>query len=145
MIKKRGRLLVIPEFQTRLIGLMLVMALAVIAIFYGANYYFFERYASLGLNIGLPADHVYFKFLSEQRQYMDRIFGISALVVSLVLGLGGLVLSHRVAGPIHRIRTHLRQIAEGKPLSPVTFRKGDFFPEVAEAFNQQVESLEKKG
>lgn len=145
MTKKRARLLVIPEFQIRLISTMLVMALLVIALFYAANHYFFERYVSLGENIGLTGDHVYFKFLSEQRTYMNRIFGISALVVSLVLGLGGLILSHRVAGPIHRIRSHFRGISEGAELSPIRLRKGDFFPEVAEAFNQQVESLRGKG
>jgi hypothetical protein len=43
-----------------------------------------------------------------------------------------------VAGPLYRLRKHLSAVARGETHSDVRFRKGDFFPEVADAYNLQM-------
>lgn len=43
-----------------------------------------------------------------------------------------LVLSHRIAGPVYRINSVLRQIIEGGSPEKVTLRRGDFFHDTAE-------------
>jgi hypothetical protein len=69
-------------------------------------------------------------------------------VSPVTIGIWALYLSHRIAGPIHRLKRHLLEQAERsntEALNPLTspklqFRKNDFFGELASAFNQYAES-----
>ena len=54
-------------------------------------------------------------------------------------------LTHRMAGPIIRLRGHIRSIANGEDVSPLTFRDGDFFSDLPELFNQMVDRLQEQG
>lgn len=49
--------------------------------------------------------------------------------------------THRVAGPIYKLQKYLRGIREGTENDKLYFRKGDYFPEVAEDVNLTIESL----
>jgi hypothetical protein len=37
-----------------------------------------------------------------------------------------------VAGPLYKLKNHLAAIREGEPITPLTFRNGDYFHDVAE-------------
>lgn len=55
-------------------------------------------------------------------------------------------LSNRVAGPVYNLRTTVKAIANGETnVRPLTFRKGDFWPELASDFNVMTERLRKEG
>jgi hypothetical protein len=45
-------------------------------------------------------------------------------------------LTNRFTGPMVRLRRGLRDIAEGRDTSPIKFRDGDFWSEVADDFNR---------
>ena len=53
-----------------------------------------------------------------------------------------LKLSNRFAGPMYRLRTALRSLAEQEPTRPIKFRTGDFWLEAATDFNTVLEELE---
>ncbi len=60
-------------------------------------------------------------------------------VVSLLL-LPGVIfdllrLSNRFAGPMFRLRRSMYDLAQGKPVTAVRFRQGDFWQEFADDFN----------
>ena len=68
----------------------------------------------------------------------DIIF--PALLIALIVGMGasvmaGVLYSHRLAGPLYRIRRTLSEVQEGKPLRPIVLRKNDEFKELAEDLN----------
>ena len=44
-------------------------------------------------------------------------------------------LTNRFAGPVMRLRKSLRELAEGRPVEPLKFRKGDFWATAADDFN----------
>jgi nitrogen fixation/metabolism regulation signal transduction histidine kinase len=69
---------------------------------------------------------------------MGRIFLGTSLGVMLLTTVWGLLISHRIAGPIYRMCLHLDLVANGKTEKDVSFRKKDFFPELAEAFNRHM-------
>lgn len=50
-------------------------------------------------------------------------------------------LTHRMAGPIVRLRGHIRSIADGKEVGPLKFRDGDFFSDVPAMFNEMMEKV----
>ena len=135
-IMKRSNILIDPRFQLNFLSYTIGLAFVSTAIFYGANQYFFWKFAQRGQEIGLPRGHIFFEFLAEQQSSMNLIFGITGVVSFAALTVGGLLLSHRVAGPLHRFKSHLRDVASGKTMSDVSFREKDYFPEVAADFNQ---------
>jgi HAMP domain-containing protein len=72
------------------------------------------------------------------------LFLFLAIAIFLA-GLIALILSHRIAGPISRLRNLAEMLAEGKDVPPVKFRNYDEFKEVAAAFEKLRNSLKAKG
>lgn len=135
---RRRQYLINPSFQLSFLGYMLGLTGASIAIFYAANRYFFWRFQSLGETLQLPAGHPYFQFLAKQASTMNVIFLITALVVLAVLLTWGLMLSHRIAGPIYRICKDLKAAKETGDLKPIQMREKDYFQELGTALNHVV-------
>lgn len=134
----RKNFLINPKFQFSFMGYTLAIAVMTIALFYCADMYFFWKFRQLGQGLGLPSNHVFFQFIDEQRSSKNAYYAVTAAFSVAVLSVWGLLLSHRVAGPLHRLRKHCISVAEGETHVDVRFRKGDFFPEVAEAYNLQM-------
>lgn len=79
----------------------------------------------------------------QQRKSMYVIFGGLSLLV-IAIGFVGIVLTHRVAGPIHKMKGLLRQIGEGKLKIHSGLRKGDELQHFYDAFVLMVEALRKR-
>lgn len=67
------------------------------------------------------------------------IFVILAFIVIYVI-----YLSHRTAGPLHKLKQAMDQVGEGDFSSKLKFRKHDEIHDVAESFNRMVENLKNK-
>lgn len=67
---------------------------------------------------------------------------IYAAFGALYYFLGGLILSHRIAGPIYRIKVMLRQYLAGEEIRPAEVRKGDYLQDV---FSLLREAFKKMG
>lgn len=133
---KRKIILINPAFQLRVLLFFGGISVVTILSFYGAIEYFFYKFNLLGSELGLPPTHIFFQFINDQQNLMRVIFLlISALVLTFLIA-SGLMLSHRVAGPLYRLNKYLNQIADGQPVTPVAFRKKDFFQELATATNR---------
>jgi nitrogen fixation/metabolism regulation signal transduction histidine kinase len=79
---------------------------------------------------------------SQQRMLLYVL--IAALLV-LVLGIGvaGIMFTHKVAGPIFKMKRLLRQIGEGKLVVRERLRKGDELQHFFDTFETMVEDLRK--
>jgi predicted membrane-bound mannosyltransferase len=141
---QRKTLLINPEFQINFLSYTIGMAAVIIAIFYGANVYFFWRFAQKGREAGLPPDHIFFKFIAQQARTMDYIFLATALFAFAFLLIYGFYLSNRVAGALWRLETHIRQLISTGQYKQLRFRKKDYFHEIAEAINELVDHFQKK-
>ena len=102
---------------------------------YGANLLFFYNLAQKAVDKGIPRSHIFFRFVEQQQTTMNLIFLGTAVVIFFGTCIFGLLYSHRIAGPLYRLTQDLKGMTEGKAIRDVRFRKGDFFPEIAEAFN----------
>ena len=66
----------------------------------------------------------------------------AVLVVHIVLVVWlGLLASHRIAGPIYRIRKTMAEVTKGNMNVRVHLRDGDKLGEVADTFNEMMDSL----
>ena len=128
--------LINPKFQFTMVGWVAALAGLVISLLYALDLYFFHRFHELGLSVGLPPEHIYYRFLGEQSQFMMGAVLLVSALIFIILMIGGIMLSHRIAGPLYRLQKHMVDISEGQTIKDVKFRKNDYFPELAEAFNK---------
>lgn len=75
---------------------------------------------------------------STQQQIFLAALGI--FIVSIPVGI---LFSHRIAGPVYRINKQLQNDVKAQNMNLVTFRKKDFFPELAGSYNALCLSLKK--
>ncbi|MCY4523232.1 MAG: hypothetical protein OXB84_00695 [Halobacteriovoraceae bacterium] len=65
-------------------------------------------------------------------------------IISILIFMACIFFSHKIAGPIYKIRKHLNQLIEEGQWSPIYLRNGDYFPELAEDVNKVLKSSGKK-
>ena len=144
--RKKRSILINPKFQWTLIGYAAFIATLIFLSVYGLFSFGFHEFVQIGHQAGLPDDHVYFQFIKMQESTFLRVILAIAFFVGTILTVGGLVVSHKIAGPLYRLQKELLKMAE-KPdatLHKINFREGDFFPEVPQAFNELVEKVTAK-
>jgi nitrogen fixation/metabolism regulation signal transduction histidine kinase len=80
------------------------------------------------------------------RQQQMLLWVIVAILSLLVVGVGvaGIVFTHKIAGPIFKIKRLLRQVGEGKLVVREKLRKGDELQHFFEAFEKMVDDLRSR-
>jgi hypothetical protein len=134
----RKNFLINPRFQLKFLAYTIGVAIFAIAAFYASDAYFFYKFRELGKGLGLPDDHVFFEFLAERKAQKNVYYAVTATSVIGILTVWGVLMSHRIAGPMYRLRKHLNSVATGETKEDVRFRTGDYFSEVADAYNMQM-------
>ena len=76
----------------------------------------------------------------EDRKIRNAIFA-GVLLLTLALGLMGIIVTHRVVGPAYRMRRLFEHVGEGKFEVTTGIRKGDELQELFHSFADMVESL----
>jgi methyl-accepting chemotaxis protein len=138
---KRKVYLINPKFQLNIVGKFAIFSMLNIAIFYSCFYAFYSKFYNKGLSLGLPKNHAFFVFLSDQKYIFDSIFVVASAISILALIIFGILLSHKIAGPMYRMRMHLKSCGEEKTFKQVKFRKGDYFTDVQDSFNEMVDKI----
>lgn len=81
--------------------------------------------------------------LAEQRtMLMSLVAGLLLLVV--LIGLVGIYITHKVVGPIYKMKMLLRQVGDGKLNFQGRLRKGDELQDFFEVFAAMVEKLKDR-
>jgi methyl-accepting chemotaxis protein len=79
--------------------------------------------------------------LASKRRTLIRTLavGLSALVI--FLGIAAIIITHRIVGPIFKMKRLLREVGDGKLTPPGKLRKGDELQDFFEVFAQMVDKL----
>ena len=120
------------------------IACATTLLFYVAKVFFFYQLSLYLKTLGFAQDHMLYEFISRQSHVMDAIFAVAAVVESAFLGWMGLKISHRVAGPLFRLHGEMLRTARGGEVKHLKFRDGDYFGELAEAYNERANASSDK-
>jgi signal transduction histidine kinase len=67
-------------------------------------------------------------------QLVTIVFWYSVPVLLFVI-VGGIVITHRFAGPVYHIERKLDKLLQGEPIELIRLRKGDELKELAEKIN----------
>lgn len=139
MRRKFSRFIINPKFQWDFIVRVSILALINFVSILAVVQYLFYRFKQHGISIGLHPNSAFFAFLDQQHTIVNYTFVGLGLFMVLALFFGGVMLSHRVAGPLYRLHCHMKDIADGKTSRHVKFRQKDYFQELSSAFNKQLD------
>lgn len=143
-LRSKRWLLIYPKFQLQLVGLNALVLIGVFGFIARGALKSFDEFREMGLSAQLPADHVYFRFLSLQSSNLVWHLSVGFLL-SFVLSTGLiLVLSHRLAAPILRLHTYFSTLIKNEKRIPLKFRKRDFFSELPPLINEALDTMEKR-
>lgn len=81
--------------------------------------------------------------VQQRKVVLSSLFGGLFLLVVL-LGLAGIVVTHRVAGPVHKMKMNLRAVADGQLRVPTPLRRGDELVDFFEAYRSMVIKLRER-
>ena len=76
-----------------------------------------------------------------------RVFvttGLLVLVFGVIAFLTGLIISHKIAGPLYRIGRVAVHVADGRAGERVFVRKGDYLHEFSQCFNTMLDAVEAR-
>lgn len=132
---RRRQFFIDKQFQTKYMLLTILMLLAYTAVFVVI---IFTPYI-LPLHFNLPM---------EERAEAARVLLIlhknvwpALLLVIPLLGTLSIFITHKIVGPIYRLKKALKEITEGNLDTRVTLRKGDDLQDLAEHVNLLSEEL----
>jgi len=80
------------------------------------------------------------KIVQQQETMLYALVG-SLLAMVVLIGMLGIFFTHKVAGPIYKMKMLLRQVGEGKLHFNGRLRKGDELQDFFETFGKMVEQL----
>jgi hypothetical protein len=87
--------------------------------------------AYMSIVAGSDSVHVH----AEEFWWHIKLAAVSSMLILPFLLLDIVRLSHRWVGPIYRLRSGLKSLAQGDTIPPLVFREGDFWQELAADFN----------
>jgi len=79
--------------------------------------------------------------IAKQRTLLLGTLGSMLVLLVIILGLAGIVITHKVAGPIFKMKRLLKDVGDGKLVVPGRLRKGDELVEFFDVFATMVEKL----
>ena len=121
---------------------VLVVALIVVySVFLGGATYLYHKTACIqydNMSLYDPVEAASFKKGANRTLWTTTIF---LAVNAVVVGWAFVLLTHKVAGPLYRIRRHIAEIQGGKLPQRITLRKGDELGHVAQTVNDMTDAL----
>ncbi len=137
--RKVRNFLLNPKFQLKFISYFIWLFILTTISLYSTNYLFFWKLKEKALKIGIPKGHVFFTFIENQKADLDHIF-IALTVFNLLLLIGaGFVISHRIAGPLFKLKKFLQSCdSESEQFK---LRDKDFFKDIEPVVNDLRDKL----
>jgi HAMP domain-containing protein len=99
-------------------------------------------------------DIFFYSYPDTSQDFIDLMntdllnFGWGLIVISflitIVLAVYALVISHRIAGAGYRIQAVVEEIKSGKTDARIRLRKNDDFKELAQSINELLDQIDKK-
>lgn len=69
--------------------------------------------------------------------------GGGVALCSIIFGAMGILISHKIAGPLYRVKEQIKKIIAGNYKAKIKFRKGDLLHDIANLFNEMIDNLDK--
>ena len=132
---KRSFFLIDKPFQVKY-ALFLTLCGGLIAVLFGAHiFYFLHEYFKVFMPDYQNNPSAIQFVLTEQRSILIYLLILTFLVMSLLFFMG-IIITHRIAGPVMVIRKKMEDLCGENFSVRVRLRKGDEFRTLADTFNE---------
>lgn len=139
----RTKFIIDPKLQFKVVSLLGIVAftaaLAIIATVYFHNRHVGEYIANSQLSPSAMARD----FADLTSTLLIRLGFIVVFMVATFMALG-FILTHRIAGPMYRLRTELKKAVQGERVGKIQFRKDDEFQDLPELINEFIERASRE-
>lgn len=140
---KRKKILIYPKFQITLLANSVFIFLLVTVFMSFELYLAYRSLIQMGTQVHLPENHVYFQFVQMQFKSIFSHFVIGIVLSTAFSALISLFISHRIAGPLVRLKEYFQSITDKKkiPDSALAFRKNDYMRDLAPTIQAALKTL----
>lgn len=139
MLYKRARFLINKKFQLKFAFFVCSWIFALSMIYPIIIYNIFEYF----LKIASSPTHVTLT-VEKVRAVENQVLFLLGILQMLFLGITfmlSIFLSHRIAGPLYKLRRSMEEVAKGNFDLRINFRKNDHFIEMQDTFNDMIQHL----
>ena len=140
--RKLRNFIINPKFQFRYILFTTMWGLALVIINASVFYSFISENYEVFIELNDITDEAKAVLYQELYQIIYILIGLS-ITFLFTVAIFGIVLSHKIAGPMYKFRKTFKQIKEGNTNLRINLRPKDEFKEVALEFNSMMDSLSK--
>jgi len=141
----KKKYLVYPKFQMTLILLNSVVTLVLFvmtSLLVVRSNLFLENVVR---QAKLPAQDVFIQILDQQLRSLMGYMGLTVFIAVTITGLLTLLISHKLAGPMIKLRRYFSEIEKnGNVNEELRFRESDFFQDLPPTINRALHSLKRK-
>jgi methyl-accepting chemotaxis protein len=134
----RRHLIINPRFQFRLSMFIMFVILAVSSGFPFVLLQMFETAGNHALIMNNPPAQLALE--DVRREFLFLIISVNSVLV-VASFITSIILSHRIAGPMYKLRTAMTNLRLGVLDRHIYFRDKDSFPELAEEFNAMSDAI----
>lgn len=135
---KRNTYLINPRFQVKF-SLYVCGLVFISSLIYPLTIY--DLFTSFILSVADKAPAAAEK-LSQKRSDLILVLVLWQVGFSALVFIGCIFFSHKIAGPMFKLQKFLREKIDGAEHGKLFFRKGDYFHEVADDFNEAFDAIE---
>ena len=132
---KRRIKIIKPRLQLKLVGVFVGLAALSVLL---QSVLLAHRLTELSMRIPFGGDYLVEAMPGILFEILLFTFG---LVLPLIFAVGVLI-THRIAGPIYRFEQYLSQVAAGKEVGPCRIRGGDELHELCAIINRATERIQ---
>ena len=140
--RKLRNFIINPKFQLRYIIFTTMWGLALVIINASVFYSFISENYEVFIELNDITDEAKAVLYQELYQIIYILIGLS-ITFLFTVAIFGIVLSHKIAGPMYKFRKTFKEIKEGNTNLRINLRPKDEFKEVALEFNSMMDSLSK--
>ncbi len=133
---KRKKYLINPQFQFDFMGSFFLFYLSISSAFLiGVNLIFQNL-----KNSDFKNSFLFQELLTSQHSSLVLILSIGLFLILIVNLLFLLFMTHKVAGPLFKLKNHLKSMDKDN-IEKIYFREKDYFKDVQDEFNLMIERL----
>lgn len=131
-----------PKFQMKYVFWLSATGLVLVAVNALVFYRFVSENYAILVDLSPMTDEAKAQLYHELHSIIGLIIAFSFLFL-LATSIVGVVLSHRTAGPLYKFKKVFGEIRDGRRNLRLHLRPNDDFKDVAQVFNEMMDSLEK--
>lgn len=141
--RKFKNYLIFPRFQLMLIIInQVIMTICFGLVFYQV-FASFQNLKEIGMKLSFPAESPYFKLIDLHHQEINNYLLVAAIMSYILSFIFTLMFSHKVSGPIYRLKKYFEDMGENGYSNDLSFRDGDYYSEIPSIVNKAISKIKQ--